>query len=66
MSQKHKKELYVFKETFFQLKDSHYEIAKLWTNSPPCLPNNRQIAEIVEVLKKKLTRNSDMYGNFPI
>ena len=67
MSQKDKKALSVFEE-YVHLKDGHCEVEIPWKNYPPCLSNNRQVAEHrLKLLKKKLTRNLDMcdkYSNF--
>ena len=55
-------------EESVHLKDGHYEVEIPWKNYPPCLPNNRPVAEHrLKLLKKKLTRNPDMcdkYSNF--
>ena len=67
MPQEDKKALSVFEESV-HLKDGHYEVEIPWNNYPPCLPDNRPVAEHrLELLKKKLTRNPDMcdkYSNF--
>ena len=67
MSQEDKKALSVFEESV-HLKDGHYQVEVPWKNYPPCLPNNRTVAEHrLKLLKKKLTRNPDMcdkYSNF--
>ena len=66
MSQEDKKALSVFEESV-HLKDGHYEVEIPWKNYPPCLPNNRPVAEHrLKLLKKKLTRNPmcDKYSNF--
>ena len=67
MSQEDKKALSVFEKSV-HLKDGHYEVEIPWKNYPPCLPNNRPVAEHrLKILKKRLTRNPDMrdkYSNF--
>ena len=67
MSQEDKKALSVFEE-FVHLKDGHYKVEIPWKDYPPCLPNNRPVAEHrLKLLKKKLTRNPDLcdkYSNF--
>ena len=57
MSQEDKKALSVFEESV-HLKNGHFEVEIPWKNYPPCLPNNRPVAEYrLKLLKKKLTRN---------
>ena len=64
MSQEDKKALYVLKESV-HLKDSHHEVKILCKNYPPCLPNNRPVAQHrLKLLKKKLTRNPDICGKY--
>ena len=67
MSQEDKKALSVFEESV-HLKNGHYEVEIPWKNYPPCLPNNRPVAEHrLKLLKKKLTRNPymcDKHSNF--
>ena len=67
ISKEDNKVLSVFEESVY-LKDGHYEVEIPWKNYPPCLPNNRPVAEHrLKLLKKKLTRNPDMcdkYSNF--
>ena len=42
------------------LKEGHYEIAMPWRRFPPCLPNNRALAEhLLNLLKRKFTKDSD-------
>ena len=48
-----------------QLKYRHYEIALPWRNFPPCLPNNRPLAEHrLNLLKKRLLKNSDLHSKY--
>ena len=51
-------------EEAVHLKDGHYEVEIPWKNYPPCLPNNRPVAEHRLKLLKKLTRNPDMCDNY--
>ena len=44
MSAEDKQALSVFEDTV-KFKNGHYHLAIPWRNSPPCLPNNRSIAE---------------------
>ena len=45
-------------EKSIMLKDKHNEIALPWRNSPPCLPDNKPLAEHrLKLLKKRLTKN---------
>ena len=48
-----------------QLKDGHYEIALPWRNFPPCLSNNRPLAEHrLNLLKKRLLKDSDIHSKY--
>jgi hypothetical protein len=48
-----------------QLKDGHYEVALPWRNFPPCLPNNRSLAEHrLNLLKKRLVKNPDLLSKY--
>jgi hypothetical protein len=48
-----------------QLKDGHYEIALPWRNFPPCLLNNRPLAEHrLNLLKKRILKNSDLHSKY--
>lgn len=48
-----------------QLKNGHYEIALPWKTSPPCLSNNRSVAEHrFEPLKRRFIRDPALYSKY--
>ena len=63
-SHEDKQALSMFEESV-HLKDGHYEAEIPWKNYPPCLPNNRPVAEHkLKLLKTKLTTNPDMCDKY--
>ena len=47
------------------LQDGHYTIALPWKNDPPCLENNRSLAEHrLRLLKKRLLKDSDFHVKY--
>ena len=48
--------LKIMEETAVRI-DGHYQVALPWPKKPPCLPNNRQLAESrIRLLKKRLLK----------
>ena len=46
-------------------KDGHYEIALPWMNYPPCLQDNKRLAEHrLSLLKKRLQRDSTLLSKY--
>ena len=60
LSQNDKRALEIMQETCL-LRDGHYTIALPWKEDPPCIENNRSLAEHrLRLLKKRLLKNSDL------
>ncbi|KAK3728195.1 hypothetical protein QZH41_004910 [Actinostola sp. cb2023] len=52
-------------EETIQLKASHYEMALPWKNSPPCLENNRTMAEHrLNLLKRRLQKDESTFQRY--
>ena len=46
-------------------KDGHYEIALPWKNYPPCLEDNKRLAEHrLSLLKKRLQRDPALLSKY--
>ncbi|KAK3745210.1 hypothetical protein QZH41_004249 [Actinostola sp. cb2023] len=64
MSRNDEKALRAMEETI-QLKASHYEMALPWKNSPPCLENNRTMAEHrLNLLKRRLQKDESTFQRY--
>ena len=64
MSQNDKRALQTMQETAI-LKNGHYEIALPWKNGPPCLENNRPVAEHrLKLLKKRLSKDAELLTKY--
>ncbi|KAK3727377.1 hypothetical protein QZH41_006033 [Actinostola sp. cb2023] len=64
MSRNDEKALRAMEETV-QLKASHYEMALPWKNSPPCLENNRTMAEHrLNLLKRRLQKDESTFQRY--
>ena len=60
LSQNDNRTLKIMQDTA-ALQDGHYTIALPWKNDPPCLENNRSLAEHrLRLLKKHLLKDSDL------
>ena len=60
LSQNDNRALKIMQDTA-ALQDGHYTIALPWKNDPPCLDNNRSLAEHrLRLLKKRLLKDSDL------
>ncbi|XP_078361599.1 uncharacterized protein LOC144645962 [Oculina patagonica] len=52
-------------ETTAVLKEGHYEIALPWGCPPPCLPNNKLLAEHrLRLLRRRLSRDQDLFQKY--
>ncbi|XP_028395694.1 uncharacterized protein LOC114519723 [Dendronephthya gigantea] len=52
-------------EASVKLKNDHYEIALPWKNYPPCLENNKPVAEHrLNLLKKRLQRDPTLLSKY--
>ena len=52
-------------EASVKLKNDHYEIALPWKNYPPCLENNKPVAEHrLSLLKKRLQRDATLLSKY--
>jgi hypothetical protein len=67
MSQEDKRAVEIM-ETSVVLKQGHYELALPWKHYPPCLQNNKQVAEHrLKLLQRRLAKNPEllrMYSDF--
>jgi len=64
MSSNDRRALDIMKATA-QLKDGHYEIALPWISDPPCLENNRSVAEHrLKLLKKRLLKDAELLTKY--
>ena len=64
LSQNDKRALEIMQDTA-ALQDGHYTIALPWKNDPPCLENNRSLAEQrLRLLKKRLLKDSDLHVKY--
>ena len=54
-------------EDSVNLKEGHYEIALPWKNSPPCLSNNRPLAEHrLKLSRRRLHKNPDLLSKYSL
>ena len=52
-------------KTTAQLKDGHYEIALPWISDPPCLENNRSVAEHqLKLQKQRLLKDKELLTKY--
>ncbi len=64
MSQEDRRALKIMEETV-RKNNGHYEIALPWKNYPPCLQNNKPVAEHrLKLLKKRLDRDPVALGKY--
>ena len=64
MSSNDRRALDIMKATA-QLRDGHYEIALPWISDPPCLENNRSVAEHrLKLLKKRLLKDAELLTKY--
>ena len=64
MSQEDKRALDIMNETA-KLENGHYEIALPWKINPPCLDNNKIVAQHrLSLLKKRLLKDQDLFTKY--
>ena len=64
LSQNDKRALEIMQETAM-LENGHYTIALPWKDDPPCLENNRSVADhLLRLLKKRLLKDRDLLTKY--
>ena len=64
MSQEDRRALDVMNESI-KLEEGHYEMALLWRQQPPELPNNKSLADHhLKLLKRRLTKDPLLHGKY--